>query len=870
MSQPQQKQHNTYLTGYTPSSTVHHEWRTAQNSAQYLLPTLTQMANHNPHLTLLDIGAGSGTITTSLASFMPQGKVIAVDISEEILQKAKRHADDVGAGNVEIRQASVYELPFEDGTFDVVHASQVLAHLDEPKRAVREMIRVAKKPGGVVAMRESDLRAWSVYPEYPGLLAMNKMFCAVQEANGGHVNAGTQLVSWVLAEGLKREQIMASAGTWCYSTPEERQLWAETMADRCVNGTMPKKAIEIGVAKEEELREMSEAWGKWMRAEDGCCIFTLSLCVFTAIHLNVGPEGETTLQWWIRKHERQKLYEKPVGPGLSKTLSFGEDDIGRFITREIMLYTAGKQWFSASRLCKKLTKSGIGVPGEMFEAPTIRSAPFWSRSEAPAKAAPLHRDRPQTYSLRYGYYAVMGGFIVDVSHLHSTYSRLTISPKGVAFLAKHGHVLKIPESTIRDKSKADMLAKTLVIIQVSWMLIQTISRRCVGYPITLLEVHTLVHVAIAIAMYGLWFLKPMDIRDPTWVDSREFEDLLALMLVRNYGFGSKARTASGEGPPVPIKAAHHKYSNGSESAYLLYYGEPAEGQDMVDQATKVTASELRESVQSDATTRVLPQTAAALTPDIVQHRQLGSGSDYCIADLFFGPPVCTLLSGQALPCGIGPALSVLNRWATEEDYDHDGKLEISITSKDILRWTLAAQALQKIGETLYRDTPTGSANYFTYYAHNIFLDRKGLQAGFYAYFRAWASGGLIAALVICMFYGAAHCTAWNFIFPTPTERLLWRISCVDTVAGVISLLALFSLSVYLHEHQARSLIKAFFTQEPGIMSWVYRMIITIGVLNIPLFILSRIFIIVETFISLRHVQKGVYKTVEWTDYIPHI
>lgn len=145
----------------------------------------------------------------------------------------------------------------------------------------------------------------------------------------------------------------------------------------------------------------------------------------------------------------------------------------------------------------------------------------------------------------------MGGFIVDVSHLHSTYSRLTISSRGVAFLAKHGHILKIPDSTISDKSKADMLAKTLVVIQVSWMLIQTITRRIAGYPITLLEVHTLVHVAIAIAMYGLWFLKPMDVRDPTWVDCREFEDLLALMLVRNYGFGAKARKAHSQDPPCP-------------------------------------------------------------------------------------------------------------------------------------------------------------------------------------------------------------------------------------------------------------------------------------------------------------------------------
>lgn len=465
----------------------------------------------------------------------------------------------------------------------------------------------------------------------------------------------------------------------------------------------------------------------------------------------------------------------------------------------------------------------------------------------------------------------MGGFIVDVSHLHNTYTRLTITPKGVAFLAKNGHILKIPDSTIQDKSKADMLAKTLVVIQVSWMLIQTITRRCVGYPISLLEVHTLIHVAIAIGMYGLWFLKPMDIRDPTWVDSRNFEDVLALMLVRNYGFGARARKAQGEDPPIPIKAAHHKYSNGSESAYLHFYNGSESDVDAAAHAQTSTASELWISTESDVVSRLPPQISTMLTPNIINHRQpSGDAYDFYITDPFQGPPICTMLSGQALPCGIGPASSVINRWAATDPYQHDGRLQISMTSKDVRRWNSAAVALRRIEEDLYRDTPTGSANYFTHYAHNIFLDRKGLKAGFYAYFRAWASGGLIAALVICMFYGAAHCSAWNFIFPSPTERLLWRIACIDTVAGVISLLSLFSIAVYLHEHDSKSLIKAFFTVEAGMMSWFYRMVITFGILNVPLFVLSRMYIIVETFLSLRHVQKGVYKTVEWAEYIPHI
>lgn len=185
------------------------------------------------------------------------------------------------------------------------------------------------------------------------------------------------------------------------------------------------------------------------------------------------------------------------------------------------------------------------------------------------------------------------------------------------------------------------------------------------------------------------------------------------------------------------------------------------------------------------------------------------------------------MSGQALECGIGPAMSVPSLWGAQEEHQHGGHLQIALTLRDVRRWTLAAQASRRIGEELYRDSPKGSVNYFTFYTHSIFLDRKGLQAGFYAYFCAWASGGLIAALTVCMFYGAAHVTAWSFVFPTDVERLLWRIACIDTIAGVISLLAIFSIVVFLHEHGQKLFLKSFFTWEPGVLSLLYRLVILV-------------------------------------------
>lgn len=86
-----------------------------------------------PGTTILEIGAGSGYFTQPLSSL---GKVIATDANQGILRlnpvKNKRIAD---ASN----------LPFDDNSFDVVMAFDVLHHLDHPEQAVSEMRRVSKK-----------------------------------------------------------------------------------------------------------------------------------------------------------------------------------------------------------------------------------------------------------------------------------------------------------------------------------------------------------------------------------------------------------------------------------------------------------------------------------------------------------------------------------------------------------------------------------------------------------------------------------------------------------------------------------------------------------------------------------------------------
>jgi ubiquinone/menaquinone biosynthesis C-methylase UbiE len=222
--------HNSYAPGHDVSQTKHHEMRTAENSATHLLPHLRRLAPQLPHLKLLDVGAGSGTITASLAKYLPpDGTITATDISDSILARAQEYAISQGldSNRITFQKATVYSLPFPDEQFDVVHAHQVLSHLDSPVDAIREMVRVCR-PGGVVSLRETDMAMWCFWPETEALQeGFRRLVEKTLVANGGQDRAGRRLVSWALAAGVERGQIEAGFGTWCYSEPQDRRAWGE-------------------------------------------------------------------------------------------------------------------------------------------------------------------------------------------------------------------------------------------------------------------------------------------------------------------------------------------------------------------------------------------------------------------------------------------------------------------------------------------------------------------------------------------------------------------------------------------------------------------------------------------------------------------
>jgi hypothetical protein len=77
-------------------------------------------------------------------------------------------------------------------------------------------------------------------------------------------------------------------------------------------------------------------------------------------------------------------------------------------------------------------------------------------------------------------------------------------PPAIVALANKGHWIKVLEKDIDDKSKAGIFQKVLVLIQVLWMIMQCVCRFVFGLPLTLLEIHTMLHVIFAIIQYCYW------------------------------------------------------------------------------------------------------------------------------------------------------------------------------------------------------------------------------------------------------------------------------------------------------------------------------------------------------------------------------
>ncbi|MGG5174946.1 class I SAM-dependent methyltransferase [Pseudarthrobacter sp. J1763] len=258
-SQPQTAQ-DVYTHGHHESVVNAHASRTAQNSAAYVIPYLTEGAK------VLDVGCGPGTITCDFAELVGSGHVTGVDRAPEVVEHAQSLASQRGVKNATFETGNIYDLDFEAETFDVVHAHQVLQHLSDPVEALREMRRVAK-PGGIVAVREADFHGVSWYPDVPELDEWMDLYQRLARRNSAEPDAGRRLVSWAQAAGFT--DVAPSSSNWLYATGQQRRWQARVWGERVLHSAFAEQALAYNLAEQRDLERISAGWHRWGSTDDG-------------------------------------------------------------------------------------------------------------------------------------------------------------------------------------------------------------------------------------------------------------------------------------------------------------------------------------------------------------------------------------------------------------------------------------------------------------------------------------------------------------------------------------------------------------------------------------------------------------------------
>ena len=205
-----------------------------------------------------------------LASRVPQGFVLAIDPSAEVIKEARKIAQEKRISNVRFEVGNIFHWKDVDGifqdSFDIVHAHQVLQHLEDPSSAMRIMKELTRI-GGIVAVRDCDYSAMNHYPPHLGMVKWLDLYRATAKSIHCDPDIGKRLHAVAMQAGFPRRDIDASVSAWTFSTPEERAWWCGLWAERSLKSDYKTLVLERNLGTEHDLEEIAQTW-KDMELED--------------------------------------------------------------------------------------------------------------------------------------------------------------------------------------------------------------------------------------------------------------------------------------------------------------------------------------------------------------------------------------------------------------------------------------------------------------------------------------------------------------------------------------------------------------------------------------------------------------------------
>ncbi len=202
---------------------------------------------------ILDVGCGSGYCSRQVAAANPNAEMVGLDFDESRIAFAKSHST---TNKLHYHQGDMAAMPFEDNRFDLVYCRFVLLHDPDPSTPLREMVRVTKPGGRVVAYDMVHEGIWFV-PKRPAVEKVLRKTIEVLRERGAEPNQGLYLAAGMRRSGLT--DISARVNPYyTFSKDELHDAYRENWI-----ATVKSLSVQLGQALdakwvEEALRELQE------------------------------------------------------------------------------------------------------------------------------------------------------------------------------------------------------------------------------------------------------------------------------------------------------------------------------------------------------------------------------------------------------------------------------------------------------------------------------------------------------------------------------------------------------------------------------------------------------------------------------------
>ena len=247
-----------YTHGHHESVLRSHTWRTAENSAAYLLPEL------RPGLALLDVGCGPGTITIDLAQRVAPGRCAGIDRASKVIEKARAYAAGKGVGRRVLERGRVRAAV----RGCLVRRGARASGLATPDRSGARAARAAARAQARRAVRSARQRLLVLFVGAARSAARALARRCIARCAGATRRAGRGTVPQALGARRRLRDRKASSSTWTYADAEACAWWGGLWADRCLHSAFGDQAVQYGLATREELAEIAAAFRQWAAAPD--------------------------------------------------------------------------------------------------------------------------------------------------------------------------------------------------------------------------------------------------------------------------------------------------------------------------------------------------------------------------------------------------------------------------------------------------------------------------------------------------------------------------------------------------------------------------------------------------------------------------